>query len=58
MINEDDNIYGLYEINFSEIPEVNNNPNFKVKIEFDEASSLISNGNNRIDNITVEGNNL
>jgi len=58
VINEDDNIYGLYEINFSEISGVNNNANFKVKIEFDEASSLISNGNNRIDNITVEGNTL
>lgn len=55
-ITEDDIIYSLYEIDFSSISGANNNPNFKVKVEFDQPSSQISNGNNRIDNITVQGN--
>lgn len=48
--------YNLYEVDFSSISGVGNNANFKVKIAFDTASSQVSNGNNRIDNITVEGN--
>jgi hypothetical protein len=51
-----EDIYSLISLDFSNINSVNNNPNFKVKIVFDQASSTISNGNNRIDNITVEGN--
>lgn len=51
-----EDIYNLYEIDFSSIQGVNNNPNFKVKVVFDQASSTITNGNNRFDNITVEGN--
>ena len=51
-----ENIYNLINIDFSNIAAADNNPNFKVKIVFDEASANIANGNNRIDNITVEGN--
>lgn len=50
------NVYSLISLDFSNITSVKNNPNFKVKVVFDQASSTISNGNNRIDNITVEGN--
>lgn len=57
-ITEDDIVYSLYEVDFSSISGVNNNANFKIKVEFDQPSSTISNGNNRIDNITVEGNAL
>lgn len=53
-----EDIFNLYEIDFSSISGADNNPNFKVRIEFDQPSSQISNGNNRIDNITVEGNTL
>ena len=51
-----EDVFNLYEIDFSSISGANNNPNFKVRVEFDQPSSQISNGNNRIDNITVEGN--
>lgn len=53
-----EDIYNLNEIDFSSISGANNNANFKVKISFDTASSQIQNGNNRIDNLTVEGNTL
>jgi len=53
-----EDIYNLNEIDFSSISGANNNANFKVKISFDTASSTITNGNNRIDNLTVEGNTL
>ena len=51
-----EDIYSLISLDFSNINSVNNNPNFKVKVVFDQASSTISKCNNRIDNITVEGN--
>ncbi len=53
-----EDVYNLNEIDFSSISGANNNANFKVKISFDVASSQIQNGNNRIDNLTVEGNTL
>ena len=56
MLTED--VYSLLEIDFSSINGVNNNANFKIKISHDTASSQIQNGNNRIDNLTVEGNTL
>jgi hypothetical protein len=51
-----EDIYNLINIDFSSISAADNNPNFKVKIVFDEPSANISNGNNRLDNITLEGN--
>jgi len=50
--------FALIPIDFSAIPAANNNPNFKVKVVFDAASSTAASGNNRIDNLTVEGNTL
>ena len=54
-ITEDDVVYSLYQVDFSSIEGVNNNPNFKVKVTFDDASATADSGNNRIDNITLEG---
>ena len=41
----------LVVLDFSNIPAVNNNPNFKIQINFSGATG----GNDRIDNITLEG---
>ena len=41
----------LITLDFSKIPAVNNNPNFKVQINFDAAAK----GNNRIDNLSCDG---
>jgi len=49
--------YLLYTIDFSSISEVNNNPNFKVKFEF-EINNAGNSGSNRFDNITLEGDQL
>lgn len=46
--------YQLIAIDFSHIEEVNNNPLFHVKIEFDGNTNQ-SNGNNRFDNISLKG---
>ncbi|MCH8534803.1 MAG: hypothetical protein LAT51_07015 [Flavobacteriaceae bacterium] len=53
----DNEVFQRYEIDFSSIEGVNDNPNFQVQINFamgDDNSS----GNNRIDNLVVEGNAL
>lgn len=42
-------------LDFSTISGVNNNINFKVKIEFDGPTASGASGNNRFDNITLEG---
>lgn len=47
--------YFLVTIDFSNIPQVNNNPNFKVKIDFTGSNASNTSGNNRFDNITFEG---
>lgn len=47
--------YELREFNFTGITGVDNNPNFKVKLSFDETSSIAESGNSRFDNLTVEG---
>jgi hypothetical protein len=47
--------YQLIEANFSEYPNVNNNSSFEVKIIFPHESATGSSGNNRFDNITMEG---
>lgn len=46
--------YELVSIDFSSISVVNNNPNFTVQITFNGNTNQ-SNGNNRIDNITLKG---
>ncbi|WP_199117075.1 hypothetical protein [Pedobacter sp. ASV28] len=46
--------YGLVTYDFSSITGINNNPNFKIKIDFSEGSTGTS-GNNRFDNIAIEG---
>ena len=52
---ETDPDYTLESFSFSAIPAVNNNPNFKLKITFSDGNQNTS-GNNRFDNLTVEGN--
>lgn len=49
-------VYDIVTLDFSSIPGANNNPNFKVAISFGGASATGATGNNRFDNITVEGN--
>lgn len=46
--------YELVTIDFSNISGVNNNPNFTIQITFNGNTNQ-SNGNNRIDNITLKG---
>ena len=46
--------YTLETFDFSSIPAVNNNANFKVKIVFSNGN-LNTKGNDRFDNITVQG---
>lgn len=46
--------FQLYEIDFSVLNAVNNNPNFKVKVSFNINHDSES-GNSRFDNITLEG---
>jgi hypothetical protein len=47
--------FTVFEVDLSTISGVNNNPNFKLKLAFDTASATAASGNNRIDNLTVEG---
>ncbi|MCZ8169042.1 MAG: choice-of-anchor I family protein [Flavobacterium sp.] len=44
----------LATLDFSSIPGVTNNPNFKVKVEFAQGSGGTV-GNNRFDNVTLQG---
>jgi hypothetical protein len=50
-------VYNLINIDFSSITAAVNNPNFKIKIDFLNGSTTTT-GNNRIDNIVIEGNQL
>lgn len=45
----------LIVLDFSTIETVNNNPNFKVKVSFEGTTISSTSGNNRFDNITIEG---
>ncbi len=45
----------LILLDFSTITEVDNNPNFKVKVSFEGATISSTSGNNRFDNVTLEG---
>jgi hypothetical protein len=46
--------FSLVSLDFTDIPAVNDNPNFKVQINF-LGNTVASNGNNRFDNITLKG---
>ncbi len=50
--------YELREFDLSSIPQVNNNPNFKVKLTFDTTSATATSGNSRFDNLSLEGDTL
>ncbi|MCX6172075.1 MAG: Ig domain-containing protein [Flavobacterium sp.] len=50
-----DPIISLVSLDFSSITEVNNNPNFKIKISFSGSNASGTTGNNRFDNVTVKG---
>lgn len=45
----------LVTLDFSTIPGVDNNPNFKIKIDFGGDGAAGTSGNNRFDNVTLEG---
>jgi len=47
----------LATLDFSAITATNNNPNFKLKVEFTQGSGSTT-GNNRFDNFTLEGNSI
>jgi hypothetical protein len=49
-----DETYRLIALDFSGIAGVNNNPDFKIRIDF-IGNTTASNGNNRFDNITLKG---
>lgn len=44
----------LVLLNFTEIEAANNNPDFKIRIKFEQADGDTA-GNNRFDNVTLEG---
>lgn len=44
----------LLQLDFSHISAVDNNPNFKIKINFDGPTAAGTSGNNRFDNISVD----
>lgn len=45
----------LETLDFSAVTTVNNNPNFKLKVEFEAGANNGTVGNNRFDNFTVDG---
>ena len=47
--------YQLVELDFSDIPAAENNDEFSVKVEFTGAAASGTSGNNRFDNVAVEG---
>ena len=53
-----DPTYDIVTLDFSSITGANNNPNFIVKINFAGTEATGNTGNNRIDNITFQGNKL
>ncbi|MCA1745539.1 MAG: CotH kinase family protein, partial [Bacteroidales bacterium] len=48
-------VYQLIDLDFSNLREVENNDEFSVKIEFTGTAASGTSGNNRFDNIAVEG---
>ena len=53
-----DPAYNIITLDFTAITGANNNPAFAVKINFGGAEASGTGGNNRIDNITFQGNQL
>jgi hypothetical protein len=53
-----DPAFDIVTLDFSSIAGINNNPNFVVRINFAGTSASGTSGNNRFDNITVQGNQL
>ena len=53
-----DPTYDVITLDFSAITGVNNNPNFVVKINFGGPEAIGTSGNNRIDNLTFQANQL
>ncbi len=50
------NEHNYYEINFGDIPEVNNNPNFKIRVRFNGKELSNDNGNRvTFNNISLDG---
>jgi hypothetical protein len=52
VVKDDDPEFVL--LNFTEIEAANNNPDFKIRIKFEQAEGGTA-GNNRFDNVTLEG---
>ncbi|MDI1255400.1 MAG: Ig domain-containing protein [Flavobacterium sp.] len=50
--------FDIVTLDLSAISGVNNNPNFVLRINFGGASASGASGNNRFDNLTIQGNNL
>jgi len=51
-----ENIYHLYEIDFSSIAEANDNPNFKIRIRFDVVDGYADDGNRvTFNNVSLDG---
>ena len=53
-----DPTYDIVTLDFSSISGANNNPNFVVKINFGGPEATGTSGNNRIDNVTFQANQL
>jgi len=53
-----DPTYDVITLDFSSITGANNNPNFVVKISFGGAEASGTSGNNRIDNVTFQANQI
>ncbi|MCF8256351.1 MAG: CotH kinase family protein [Flavobacteriales bacterium] len=49
--------YAVITVEFTDIAAVNNNPDFHVRVQFEGNTDQI-NGNNRLDNITLQGNEI
>ena len=52
---EIDPLNSIVSLDFSGITSINDNPNFKIKIEFAGNTASGTSGNNRFDNVTIEG---
>ncbi len=52
---DSDPVYNLVTVDLSAISGVDNNPNFKFKINFTGTGTTGSSGNNRFDNFTIDG---
>ncbi|MEC4051112.1 putative Ig domain-containing protein [Flavobacterium sp. SUN046] len=53
-----DPTYDIVSLDFTAITGANNNPNFKVKIDFGGPEATGASGNDRIDNLTFQANQL